>query len=133
MRRREPVWLSRGHIEAIHALQLEQHGGSAGLRDAGALESAVARPQHRWHCTVADDIAACAATYGFAIAKTHAFNDGNKRTAYQAMFVFLGLNGLDLAASEPDAVVTMLALATDATHEAALARWLRANVKKRRR
>jgi death-on-curing protein len=131
--RRDPNWLTRAAVEAIHAIQLEQHGGLAGVRDAGALESALGRPQHQWHYKAIDDLPACAAAYGFAIAKNHAFSDGNKRTAFQSMFVFLALNGLDLVASEPEAVSTMIGVASGSISEAALADWLRANVRKRRR
>jgi len=133
MPRGEPIWLSREEVVAIHELQLEQHGGLSGLRDAGALESALALPRHQWHYKAADSVVACAAAYGFAIAKNHAFSDGNKRTAFQTMFVFLALNGVDLVASEPDAVITMLDIATGEMDEAALAGWLRANTKARRR
>ena len=133
MARRDPTWLTRDVVEAIHSIQLEQHGGLPGIRDAGALESALGRPQHQWHYKAIDDLAACAAAYEFGIAKNHAFADGNKRTAFQAMFVFLAHNGLDLTAPEPEAVTTMLGVASGTIKEAALAAWLRANVKKRRR
>jgi death-on-curing protein len=132
MPRRDPKWLTRAEVEAIHAIQLEQNGGRPGIRDIGALESALGRPQHQRHYKAIDDLAGCAAAYGFGIAKNYAFSDGNKRTAFQSMFVFLALNGLDLAASEPDAVVTMLGVATGVINEAALADWLRANVRKRK-
>lgn len=95
------------------------------MRDAGTLESALGRPKHQWHYGTAEDLAACAAAYGSAIARNHAFSDGNKRTAFQTMFVFLALNGLDLVPSEPDAVTTMLAVANDQIDEQALAAWLR--------
>ena len=131
--RLEPEWLTRKHVEAIHGLQLEQHGGLPGIRDVGALESALGRPQHRWHYKAAEDLAACAAAYGFAIAKNHAFSDGNKRTAFQAMFVFLAMNAFDLTAPEPAAVTTMLAVADGTMSEPALADWLRENSKRRAR
>jgi death-on-curing protein len=133
MPRRDPNWLTRDVVEAIHAIQLEQHGGLPGVRDVGALESALGRPQHQWNYKAIDDVPACAAAYGFAIAKNHAFSDGNKRTAFQSMFVFLAQNGLDLIAPEPDAVTTMIGVADGTIKEKALADWLRANVKKRRR
>ena len=131
MPRREPKWLTREEAEAIHATQLAQHGGLAGMRDAGALESALNRPRHQWHYKTAGDIAACAAAYGFGITKNHAFSDGNKRTALVAMAVFLQRNGLTLSAAEPDAVITMLGVADGTITERALAGWLRANVKRR--
>lgn len=133
MPRRDPNWLTRDEVEAIHAIQLEQHGGLPCIRDAGALESALGRPQHQGHYKAIDDIAACAAAYGFGIAKNHAFSDGNKRTAFVTMVVFLERNGFTFTATEPDAVTTMLGVASGTIKETALAAWLRDNVKKRRR
>lgn len=124
---REPQWLTRHDVEAIHDLQLAQFGGLAALRDAGALESALGRPMNRWHYGETTDVAECAAAYGFAIAKNHAFADGNKRTAFVTMAAFLELNRWRLTASEPDAVLTMLAVADGNMPEARLAEWLRAN------
>lgn len=131
--RKEPRWLAREYVRAIHEMQLAQHGGLPGIRDVGPLESALGRPRHQWHYKAAEDLADFAAAYGFAIAKNHAFADGNKRTAFQAMFVFLSWNGVDLVASEVDAVTTMVALADGSLSEARLADWLRANTKRKRR
>jgi death-on-curing protein len=103
------------------------------MRDAGALESALGRPKHRWHYRAVDDLAGCAAAYGFGLAKNHAFSDGNKRTAFVSMVTFLEGNGLHFSAPETEAVTTMLGVATGEIDEEALAEWLRANVKKRRR
>lgn len=124
---REPRWLDRQMVEAIHDLQLERYGGLRGIRDAGALESALGRPMHKWYYGAADDLAACAAAYAFGIAKNHPFADGNKRTAFVAMGVFLESNGTTLVAAEPDAVLIMLGLATDKLDEEGLAAWLREN------
>ena len=133
MGRREPTWLSRAQVEAIHAIQLEQHGGLAGTRDVGALEAAIGRARNRWHYGAASDLSACAAAFGFAIATSHPFSDGNKRTAFQSMFVFLALNNVDLVAAEPEAVLTMLAVATGEMGEDELAEWLRENTRRRSR
>ena len=133
MPRREPKWLAREHVEAIHALQLALFGGLRGIRDVGALESALGRPQHRWHDEADADLAACAAAYGFGLARNHAFADGNKRTAFVAMATFLARNRCDLTATEPDAVATMLAVATGDMTESDLAQWLRDNSTRRRR
>jgi death on curing protein len=70
-------------------------------------------------------LACLAATYGFGLARNHPYRDGNKRLALLAMFVFLGLNGYDLEASEPDVVTVILKLAAGELSEAALAKWLR--------
>lgn len=132
-KRSEPRWLTRDQVEAIHGMQLEQHGGLPGIRDAGALESALGRPRHRRQYGAAHDVAACAASYGFALAKNHAFSDGNKRTAFVAMATFLAYHGFTLTAPEPAAVTSMLAVADGSMTEDALAEWLRENSKRRRR
>ena len=132
MARREPEWLTPAEVDAIHALQLATNGGLPGLRDAGALGSALGRPRHKWHYDRAD-LFTCAAAYGFGIAKNHAFADGNKRTALVSMATFLERNGLRFVASEPEAVPTMLAVADGSMKEPALAEWLRANTKRRAR
>ncbi|HKS06803.1 MAG TPA: type II toxin-antitoxin system death-on-curing family toxin [Gemmatimonadaceae bacterium] len=133
MPRREPKWLTREHVEAIHDLVLAQHGGLRGIRDAGALESALGRPRHRWQYDDATDVAACGAAYGFGIARNHAFSDGNKRTAFVTMATFLAINSVTLNAAESDAVATMLGVAAGKVSEPQLAQWLRDNSTKPRR
>jgi death-on-curing protein len=130
--RREPVWLTPAIVLAMHGDLLEQHGGLAGVRDEGLVLSALSRPRYKWVHGERRDLFVCAAAYGFGIAKNHGFNDGNKRTAFQAMYTFLGLNGIDLLAPEPEAVSVMLALSDGSPSEAGLAKWLRANSKRRR-
>jgi death-on-curing protein len=119
-------------VEGIHAMQLSMHGGLPATRDVGALESALGRPRHKWHYGK-PDLADCAAAYGFGIAKNHAFNDGNKRTALVSMATFLEDNGVAFVPPEADAVLTMLAVAAGEMDEKALAEWLRANTKLRGR
>ena len=131
--RREPRWLARKYVEAIHDTLLEQHGGLQGLRDVGALESALGRPMHRWHDGEAKDLADCAASYGFGIAKNHPFADGNKRTAFVAMATFYSWNGCELLADEAETVHIMVGVAEGSVSEKALARWLRKNTPKPRR
>lgn len=104
------VWLPRALVLAIHDEQLREHGGAAGIRDAGLLDSALARPLNRAGYGEPDS-AELAAIYAIAIARNHPFIDGNKRTAFAALFTFLGLNGLEFEPSEVDATVTMLRLA----------------------
>jgi death-on-curing protein len=124
-RPREPAWLSRRLIEAIHVDQLRQHGGSPGLRDENLLESALARPRMRFEYETGCDLATLAASYAFGLAKNPAFVDGNKRIAFAALFTFLGVNGQELDAAEDDAVRTVLALASGELSEEALASWIR--------
>jgi death on curing protein len=120
------VWLDPAVIYAVHNEQLAEHGGSAGIRDAGLLESALARPQNL--LAYGDpDVHDLAAAYGYGIARNHPFIDGNKRTAFVAVELFLSLNGLSLTATDVECVITMLALAAGEISEEAFARWLRAN------
>ncbi len=81
----------------------------------------------RWVYEPAADLATLAAAIGHGVARNHPFLDGNKRTAFQLMYVFLGLNGLRIEAREPEIVRVMLALASDALPENDLAAWLRAH------
>ncbi len=121
----EPEWLAARVVQAIHDDQLARNGGMYGLRDPGLFESALARPRHRWEYGDAESLWDCAAAYGFGIAKNHAFNDGNKRTAFQTMYTFLGANGQELTASEIDAVLVMVGVAEGSISEQELAGWLR--------
>jgi death-on-curing protein len=119
----EPTWLSYELVIAIHERQLREHGGPSGLRDQGALESALGRPKNRWAYENAD-MAQLAAAYAFGIAKNHPFVDGNKRTALLALGTFLAVNDIDFTASEAEAVVMIRGLAAGEVDEATLARWI---------
>lgn len=119
----EPIWLSPELVIAIHDEQLAEFGGASGLRDAGALESALAHPLNRYHYGNTD-LASLAAAYGFGLSRNHAFVDGNKRTAFLAIVTFLGLNEVDFVVAEPEAVVVMLALAAGEIDEAGLTQWI---------
>ena len=111
---------------AIHDEQLVIHGGSAGLRDSGLLESALARPQNKWNYENAK-LPELAAAYGYGIARNHPFVDGNKRTALLAIYTFLGINGIDFVVPEADAAAIVLSLAAGDVSEANLTRWIRDN------
>jgi death-on-curing protein len=118
------TWIATGVLYAVHEEQLAEHGGLAGLRDANALESAVARPEQLAHYGT-PDAADLAAAYGFGIARNHPFADGNKRTAFVAVELFLALNGVGLTASDADCVITMLGVAGGDVKEAEFAHWIR--------
>lgn len=118
------VWIASNVLYAVHDEQLAEHGGLVGLRDANALESAIARAQQLAHYG-APDVAELAAAYGFGIARNHPFSDGNKRTAFVAVELFLALNGYELTADDADCILTMLRLAAGDTEEAAFAQWIR--------
>ena len=117
--------MTRRMLDAIHQAQLREHGGTPGVRDDGLLESALARPRNKFAYAKRADIATLAAAYAFGLAKNHGFVDGNKRVAFVAAYVFLGLNGYDLDATEPDVVTTMEGVAAGRVREAALATWFR--------
>jgi death on curing protein len=118
------VWLSRELILAIHDEQLAEHGGSTGLRDPGLLDSALARPLNR--AGYQDpDIAELAAVYALGIAQNHPFIDGNKRTAFVALELFLRLNGGVFNVGDAEAVVMMLAMAAGELPDAEFIVWVR--------
>lgn len=132
MSRSEPRWLGRLAIDEAHARQVREHGGPHGLRDADALEAALARPRHRW----ADapeaglaDLADLAAAYAFGLVRGHPYVDGNERVGLVALAAFLDLNGTELLASDREAVDTILGLAAGAITEDALAGWVRRRIR----
>ncbi|HZX30435.1 MAG TPA: type II toxin-antitoxin system death-on-curing family toxin [Rhodocyclaceae bacterium] len=119
-------WLNRRALLLLHGESLALHGGAAGLRDPGLLDSAPARPENL-AAYGAPDVFDCAAAYAFGLARNHPFVDGNKRAAFLAAGLFLRLNGQRLAASQADATHTVLALAAGDLPEADFAAWLRSN------
>jgi death-on-curing protein len=119
----EPRWLTFQHVRAIHAAQIERFGGVPGLRDEGLLLSALARPQHRWSygSAVWPELAA---SLGFGIVRNHPFIDGNKRTGFVALAVFLRWNGVAFRPDQDDATNTFLKLASGELTEVHLAEWV---------
>jgi len=122
---REPLWVPRLVVEAIHLDQIREHGGLPGLRDESLLEAALARPRHQWAYKRRPDLASLAAAYAHGIVRDHRFRDGNKRVGFLAAIVFLGLNGRDLVAAEAEVVQVVLKLAEGRLRAADLARWIR--------
>ncbi len=127
MTTREPIWVEKQAIIALHDRSLALHGGPGGIRDQGLLESALQRPMNRFFYEGEVSIAVLAATYASGIASNHPLIDGNKRAAYQALILFLALNGAPLAADPVDAINTMLGVAAGRIDIDALAAWVRAN------
>jgi death on curing protein len=110
----------------LHAEQLALFGGPDGIRDQGMLESALGRPINKF--TYGEtDLAALAAAYGFGIARNHPFVDGNKRAAFGAIIVFLGLNDMDFLVPPESATAMILSLAAGEVNEEGLTRWIRDN------
>ncbi|MGZ5009314.1 MAG: type II toxin-antitoxin system death-on-curing family toxin [Methylobacter sp.] len=121
------VWIEESVVLALHEEHLAEHGGPVGIRDRGRLESALFRPQNLVEYSD-PDLAALAAAYGFGLARNHPFIDGNKRTAFTVMELFLALNGQELIADDPSCIVTILKLAEGSLSETELADWIRANI-----
>ena len=122
----EPIWLDVEILIDLHAEQLALFGGPDGIRDQGMLESALGRPINKF--TYGEtDLATLAAAYAFGIARNHPFVDGNKRAAFGAIIVFLGLNDIDFLVPPESATAMILSLAAGEVNEDGLTRWIRDN------
>jgi len=122
------IWIEPNVLLAAHDEQLEEHGGAAGIRDRGLFESALARPRN----LVAygnPDAAALAAAYALGLIRNHPFADGNKRTGFIALELFLVLNGCELIADDAQCVLVMLSVTAGSYSETELAAWIRRNIK----
>jgi len=126
------IWVAESVALAIHEAQLAEHGGIPGIRDQGLLSSALARPHNLEAYSDSPDAAALAAAYAFGVARNHPFLDGNKRTAFVVMELFLNLNGWSLEAEDADCISTMEALAAGDLSEKALVTWLREHIERSR-
>lgn len=121
------TWIGVELALALHDRQLAEHGGPAGVRDMGSLESALARPVNL--AAYGDpDASALAASYAFGIARNHAFIDGNKRTAWVLARLFLKANGVEIAFDKADAIRAVMALAAGDLSEEELALWFRERI-----
>jgi death-on-curing protein len=119
------TWVSHQAAIDLHAEQLEEHGGAAGLRDENALLSALARPQQIANYEPDADVFRLAAAYAYGLVQNHAFVDGNKRIALVVSGAFLALNGWHLDAPEREAERMMFALAAKTIDERMFAEWLK--------
>ncbi len=109
---------------AVHETQLAEHGGGTGIRDAGLLASALARPRNAAAYGAAD-VPALAALYALGIIKNHPFIDGNKRVGTVLLETFLQLNGYRLGASDAELLATIMALAAGELDDEAFTLWVR--------
>ena len=123
------VWVLDEVVLAVHDEQLAVHGGLSGIRDRGAVESALARPCNLVVYEACDDVARLAAAYAYGITRNHGFADGNKRTALVTADLFLMLNGYELVSSPAENVLMVLSVADGTLSESDLAVWLRRNIK----
>lgn len=126
---KEFVWILDEVVLAVHDEQLAVHGGLSGIRDRGAVESALARPRNLVAYEACDDVARLAAAYAYGIARNHGFPDGNKRTALVTADLFLMLNGYELVSSPVENVLTILGVADGSLSEEELTCWIRKNIK----
>jgi death-on-curing protein len=124
----QPLWLRRAWVDALHFQQLKRFGGLFGIRDEGAIESALARARNQWEYTEVRDPAQLAAAYGYGLTRSHGYSDGNKRVGFVAMAVFLDLNGWSLEVPEVEVVTTMLGVAVGTVSENDLADWVRSHL-----
>ena len=122
----QPSWFTYDQAIAAHSVQLRHFGGALGLRDEGALRSALDRPVNKWHYegTLLPELAAA---YAFGLAKNHPFVDGNERIAFIAMVAFLRKNGVAFRPDQAQSTAIILAVAAGEVSEQSLARWIRDN------
>jgi death on curing protein len=119
------IWLTTAMVETFHRESLVLFGGGDGLRDAGLLASALARPQNVLAYEPEADVFRLAASYCHDIVKNNPFIDGNKRTGTLAAIAFLALNGVEVDFDEPDIVVMVVGLASSEVSEEQMADWLK--------
>lgn len=120
-------WIDPSTVIAIHDRQLSEHGGLDGIRDDGAIESALARPRNLAEYGQ-PDVADLAAAYCYGIVKNHGYADGNKRTGWILARLFFLDNGVKLQFDPIDAVRAVERLAGGDLSEADFAAWLRAGI-----
>ena len=131
--RREPRWVSLRAVVEIQRQLILEHGGLTGPARLSDLEAALARPRHRYdYAETKPSVANLAAAYGYALARAHAFPDGNKRLALTTMDVFLRLNGHRLKAGEVEIVSVMQDLAAGLLSEEDLGTWISVHSRKHR-
>ena len=119
----EPRWIELDLVLALHAEQIEEHGGAGGVRDLAGIESALAKPRHLFAYekpTLVD----LAAAYAAGLCQNHGFLDGNKRTSFLAAYVFLFDNGFEIIASQAEVVAAVLELTEHKLTQSQFAAWL---------
>ena len=119
-------WIDRQLLIILHDESLVLHGGASGIRDEGLLDSALNRAKNL-ALYGQPDYADLATAYVFGLSSNHAFVDGNKRVAFLALGLFLGLNGYKLTASQVDATLTMMSVAKGEIQESEFGQWIRAH------
>ncbi len=128
---KRPRWLTTRAVEAIHRELIVRYGGTEGLRDANALDSALARPKHLVAYKSRVTVPRLAASYGWGLLRNHPFVDGNKRIALAAMIVLLELNDWEWLASEVEETAKVLAAAAREISEREWNVWVESSSRKR--
>lgn len=123
----EPVWIEERDVLAFHDRLLAIHGGAAGVRDSGLLQSASARAKQHLAYAEQPDPVDLAGLYTIGIVRNHPFIDGNERSGFVAGILILELNGYRFTATEEDAARAMLQLAGGSLDDAGYTAFLRAN------
>jgi death on curing protein len=126
--RAEPLWLTRDLLDVLHARQIELFGGLHGVRDSGAIDSALARPRNAWTYGEAGDVETVTAVYLHALSRQQGYLDGNKRAALAGALIFLHLNGRTLTAPPDELYAAVIGSATDEMPVARLAEWIRRHI-----
>ncbi|HVZ28107.1 MAG TPA: type II toxin-antitoxin system death-on-curing family toxin [Rhizomicrobium sp.] len=129
----EPLWVEKDALLLLHGKSIARFGGIEGIRGDGLLDSALARPRNAFHYDGLQDIAGLAASYAFGLTRDHPFADGNKRAAFMAAGLFLGINGWELHADPADAIRAVMALARGEIGEGEFSAWLRLHVRRRKK
>lgn len=124
----EYQWIDHKALRLLHEESLSMHGGSRGIRDNGLFESAMSRPKNLLHYEKTADIADLAASYAYGLAKNHPFVDGNKRAAFLAIGIFLGINDHHFTAPQVESITTIQAVAAGEINEKQLAEWIRSHL-----
>ena len=128
---KDPKWIDRRALTFLQRESVAAHGGGVGVRDHGLLESALARPRQLWTYEANVDLARLAAAYAAGLVRNHPFVDGNKRAAFLAVGLFLGLNGYQLVVDPAEAARNVFALASEEMGEMEFAGWVRIGMKPR--
>lgn len=125
---KEPLWISLPTLHLLHDRQLELFGGLRGVRDEGAIESALARPLNKWAYESDTDLSSLAAAYLCSLSRQQGYLDGNKRCALAATLVFLGINGFRLEAPGPELYAIVISAATGEIGIDQVAVWIKAHL-----
>ena len=120
---KEPRWIGLDLVLALHAEQLDEHGGAQGVRDRAGIESALAKPRHLFTYGT-PSVFELAAAYAAGLSQNHGFLDGNKRTSFLTAYVFLFDNGFEVVGSQAEVVAAMLDLAEHKLTQGQFAAWL---------